>query len=63
MLKITNKSEKILINYGICLQIYMIPVLIQISFHTPIFFLFERICPYEREKNVSFNINFQQVIG
>ena len=28
----------------------MIPVLIQMSFHKPNFFLFERICPYEPEK-------------
>ena len=35
MLKITNESKKILINYGLCLQIYIIPVLSQIhSKHT-----------------------------
>lgn len=58
-LKIINKSEKILMNYSICLQIYMIPVLTQISFQTHNFFpVWNNLFLWASKK-----WDFQQIIG
>ena len=48
MLKISNKSKKILISYGISLQVCIVPVLGQI--HSTQLLLLETISCYEPEK-------------